>query len=54
MGMNGKNLVVSFVDLLKFKDNKITEHWGFTDDMTVSKEMMEMQSKMNSGDKKKK
>jgi predicted SnoaL-like aldol condensation-catalyzing enzyme len=54
MGMGGKNLDVRFVDLVKFKDNKITEHWGFTDDMTVSKEMMEMQSKMNSGDKKKK
>lgn len=47
--MNGKNIDERTVDVVKFKDNKITEHWGFTDDATVSKEMMEMQSKMNGG-----
>ncbi len=54
MGMPGKSFDVRAVDVVKFKDNKITDHWGFTDDATVSKEMMEMQSKMSGADKIKK
>ncbi|MGN6194375.1 MAG: ester cyclase [Ginsengibacter sp.] len=54
MGMGGKNIDIRAVDVVKFKDNKITDHWGFTEDATVNKEMMEMQPKMNSADKMKK
>lgn len=53
MGMGGKNLDIRAVDVVKFKDKKITDHWAFTEDATVNKEIMEMQ-KMNSADKMKK
>ncbi|MGN6530155.1 MAG: ester cyclase, partial [Ginsengibacter sp.] len=54
MGMPGKSFDVKGVDVVKFKDNKITEHWGFTEDSEMAKEMMEMQSKMSGADKMKK
>ena len=54
MGMPGKSFDEKGVDVLKLKDNKISAHWGFTDDVQVSKEMMEMRDKMNSMDKMKK
>lgn len=34
------------VDVLKMKDGKMSDHWGFTEDQEMSKRMMEMQSKM--------
>ncbi|HET7115843.1 MAG TPA: nuclear transport factor 2 family protein [Hanamia sp.] len=54
MGMPGKSFDEKGVDVIKLKDNKISDHWGFTDDAQVSKEMMEMRDKMNSMDKMKK
>jgi predicted SnoaL-like aldol condensation-catalyzing enzyme len=54
MGMAGKNIDDKGVDVVKFKGNKIVEHWGFRDDAQVSKEMMEMHEKMNGMDKMKK
>lgn len=54
MGMSGKSIDEKLVDVVKFKDNKISEHWGFTDDAQVSKEMMEMHEKMSGMDKMKK
>lgn len=54
MGMPGKSFDEKLVDVVKLKDNKFYEHWGFTDDVQVSKEMMEMRDKMNSMDKMKK
>jgi predicted SnoaL-like aldol condensation-catalyzing enzyme len=35
--MPGKSFDLRAVDVVKFKDNKITDHWGFTDDATVEK-----------------
>jgi predicted SnoaL-like aldol condensation-catalyzing enzyme len=37
VGMPGKSFDLIAVDVVKFKDNKITDHWGFTDDATVEK-----------------
>lgn len=54
MGMSGKSIDRKSVDLVKFKNNKISEHWGFSDDVQMSKEMMEMQEKMSGMDKMKK
>lgn len=54
MGMPGKSIDQKFVDVVKFKDAKIYEHWGFTDNAEVSREMMAMQGKMNEMDKMKK
>ena len=54
MGMPGKSFDEKFVDVVKLKDNKMSDHWGFTDDVQVSKEMMEMHDKMSSMDKMKK
>jgi len=54
MGMPGRSFDEKFVDVVKLKDNKMSDHWGFTDDAQVSKEMMEMHDKMSSMDKKKK
>lgn len=54
MGMPGKSIDEKSVDVVKFKDNKMSEHWGFADDAQVAKEMMEMHDKMGSMDKKKK
>ncbi len=54
MGMPGKSIDVKGVDVVKLKNNKMAEHWGFTDDAQVSKEMMEMRDKMGSMDKMKK
>ncbi len=50
MGMPGKPFDTKGVDVVKLKDNKMAEHWGFQDDAQVSKEMMEMQSKMSMKD----
>jgi predicted SnoaL-like aldol condensation-catalyzing enzyme len=54
MGMAGKSIDERGVDVVKFKNNKMTEHWGFTDDAQVNKEMMEMHQKMGDMDKMKK
>ena len=54
MGMPGKSLDEKAVDVVKLKGNKMIEHWGFTDDALISKEMMEMHDKMGSMDKMKK
>lgn len=54
MGMPGKSVDVKEVDVVKLKNNKMSEHWGFTDDTQVSKEMMEMRDKMGAMDKMKK
>ena len=54
MGMPGKSFDEKLVDVVKLKDNKMSEHWGFTDDVQVSKEMMEMHDKMSSMGKMKK
>ena len=54
MGIPGKSIDVRGVDVVKFKDNKMSEHWGFTDDIQVSKEMMEMRDKMGGMGKMKK
>jgi predicted SnoaL-like aldol condensation-catalyzing enzyme len=53
-GMPGKSIDEKAVDVVKFKDNKMYEHWGFADDAQVSKEMMEMHDKMSGTDKMKK
>jgi predicted SnoaL-like aldol condensation-catalyzing enzyme len=49
--MAGNSVDEKGVDVVKFKDHKITDHWRFIDDVQVSKEMMEMQNKMNARDK---
>jgi len=54
MGMPGKSIDEKAVDVVKLKDNKMMEHWGFTDDAQISKEMMEMHDKMSGTDKMKK
>jgi predicted SnoaL-like aldol condensation-catalyzing enzyme len=54
MGMPGRIIDEKGVDVVKFKDHKITEHWGFTEDAQVNKEMMEMHQKMSDMDKMKK
>ncbi len=46
MGKPGEAIDQKGVDVVKLKDNKMAEHWGFTDDAQVAKEMMEMHSKM--------
>ena len=53
-GMSGKSIDERGVDVVKFKDHKITDHWGFTDDAQVNKEMMEMHNKANDANKMKK
>jgi len=54
MGMPGKSIDEKGVDVVKLKDNKLVEHWGFSDDVQVAKEMMEMHDKMSAMDKMKK
>lgn len=49
--LSGKNCL-AFV--CRFRDNKITEHWGFNEESEMAKAMMEMQNKMNGADKMKK
>jgi predicted SnoaL-like aldol condensation-catalyzing enzyme len=49
MGKPGEPVDQTGVDVVKLKDNKMAEHWGFTDDVQVSKEMMAMHN-MNAGD----
>ena len=44
MGMPGMNIDQKAVDVIKFNSaNKMVEHWGFTDDQEVAKQMMKMQ-----------
>jgi predicted SnoaL-like aldol condensation-catalyzing enzyme len=50
MGKPGEPIDQKGVDVIKLKDNKMAEHWGFTDDAQVSKEMMAMHNKMNAAD----
>jgi len=40
-------------DVVKVKDGKMTEHWGFTEDKTMAQRMMAMQDKMKDMGKKK-
>ena len=50
-GMSGRDLDEKGVDVIKINsDNKMVDHWGFTEDQQVSKEMMEMQNKMGGKD----
>ena len=50
MGKPGEAVDQKGVDVIKLKDNKMVEHWGFTDDAVVAKQMMDMQGKMNAGE----
>jgi len=50
MGKPGEPIDQKGVDVIKLKDNKMAEHWGFTDDAQVTKEMMAMQSKIAATD----
>ena len=51
MGMPGRAIDEKGVDVVKFNsDNKVTDHWGFSDDQQVSKEMKEMRDKMSMKD----
>lgn len=51
MGMPGQAIDEKGVDVIKLNsDNKLTDHWGFTDDQKVSKEMKEMRDKMSMKD----
>jgi predicted SnoaL-like aldol condensation-catalyzing enzyme len=44
MGMPGMNMDQKGVDVIKFNnDNKMAEHWGFTEDQEMAKQMMNMQ-----------
>ncbi len=46
MGMPGMNIDQKGVDVIKLNDeNKMVEHWGFTEDQEVVKEMMQMRGK---------
>lgn len=46
MGMPGRNFDQKGVDVIKFNsDNKMTDHWGFTEDQEMVK-MMKMQGNM--------
>lgn len=46
MGMTGTNIDQKGVDVIKLNDeNKMVEHWGFTEDQEVAKEMMQMRGK---------
>ena len=48
MGMAGMNLDQKAVDVIKFNnDNKMVEHWGFTEDQAMAKQMMKMQGNQN-------
>lgn len=49
MGMAGKSIDEKGVDVVKFKDNKISDHWGFTEDSDARKAMMEMENKDDKG-----
>lgn len=54
MGMPGMDMDQKGVDVIKFNnDNKMVEHWGFTEDQEVAKEMRQMQGNMNSPDQSK-
>ncbi len=44
-GKPGEKIDSKSVDVVRVKDNKLTEHWGFTDDSEVQKQMMAMQKK---------
>lgn len=51
MGMPGRSIDEKGVDVVKFnKDDKATDHWGFTEDEQVMKEMKEMSDRMNMND----
>ena len=47
--MAGKSIDEKGVDVVKFKDNKISDHWGFTEDSDARKAMMEMENKDDKG-----
>lgn len=50
-GAAGPAIDETGVDVVKFNsDNKATDHWGFTDDQRVAKEMKEMRDKMSMKD----
>jgi predicted SnoaL-like aldol condensation-catalyzing enzyme len=53
MGTSATPIDEKGVDVVKLKDGKAAEHWGFSDDIAVSKRMMEMRSKMTGTEKKK-
>jgi predicted SnoaL-like aldol condensation-catalyzing enzyme len=47
MGMPGMRMDQKGVDVLKFNnDNKVVDHWGFTEDNEMAKQMMQMQGNM--------
>jgi len=54
MGMAANNIDEKAVDVMKFNNHKITDHWGFTEDAAVYKEMMDMRNQMGDMGKKKK
>ncbi len=45
MGKPGEKVDTKSVDVVRMKDNKFVEHWGFSDDSEVQKQMMAMQKK---------
>lgn len=45
MGKPGEKIDSKSVDVVKVKDNKLSEHWGFTDDNEIRKMMVAMQKK---------
>jgi predicted SnoaL-like aldol condensation-catalyzing enzyme len=51
--MGGNKIDENGVDVIKVKDGKMSEHWGFSDNAEVGKRMMEMESKMKGMNKKK-
>lgn len=54
MGMPGMSMDQKGVDVIKFNNNnKMAEHWGFTEDNEITK-MMKMQGNMGDQSKKKK
>ena len=54
MGMPGMSMDQKGVDVVKFNnDNKAVEHWGFTEDNEMAKQMMQMQGNMKAPDESK-
>jgi predicted ester cyclase len=41
MGMpaTGKSVDIDFIDILRFKDGKLVEHWGVTDNLGMMQQM---------------
>jgi predicted SnoaL-like aldol condensation-catalyzing enzyme len=54
MGMPGMSVDEKGVDVLKLNsDNKVVDHWGFTEDNVTAKQMMQMRDNMKPQDQSK-